>query len=597
MQLQSMQKGDYGMNTVHRREDYPRPQFERTFWINLNGEWDFELGDQGGRSGDDVGREGLFSRKIQVPFAYQSDLSGIGETEFHNIVWYRRTFAYDAQMDGRRTILHFGAVDYQAWIWVNGKLAGFHEGGHTPFSLEITELLVRGDNTIVVKVEDFNEDMSLPRGKQYWKPQSEHIFYTATTGIWQSVWLETVSSTYLNRVKHTPDIDQNEIHIALHVDGLDPSKETSVHIEISYEGQEVSKDIVFVRNKEEVRSIQLSNIMHTEEGLLWSPENPNLYDVEYIVRVDGVEVDRVSSYFGMRKISIDQGQILLNNRPYYMKMVLDQGYFPGGLLTAPSDDMLRKDVELTKAMGFNGARKHQKIEDPRYLYWCDRLGLLVWGEMASSFQYSDNYVRQMTQEWQEAIQRDYNHPCIVAWVPLNESWGFRNINVDSRQRAHSLTMYHLTKSLDSTRLVMSNDGWEHTCSDICTIHDYEYDESVLRERYANTKVTDQAPATRKIYATGYAYQGEPIIVSEFGGIAYQMSEQEGWGYSGANSEEDLLQRLAAVIRPLQQSSVVQGYCYTQFTDVEQEVNGLLTYNREPKVPLDVIKAMNEGRFS
>lgn len=584
------------MEHVNIRQDYPRPQFERSSWINLNGEWDFAFGDQGIASGEEISQDS-FTHKINVPFAYQAALSGIGETEFHNIVWYRRTFAFTEQMENKRTILHFGAVDYRAWVWVNGKWVGYHEGGHTPFSLEITEMLSRESNTILVKVEDFNEDMTLPRGKQYWKPQSEHIFYTATTGIWQSVWLETVSSTYLNHVKYTPDIDQDEIHIAFHVYGLDGSKEISVEVLISFEGRKVSRDMFFIHSREEARSIKLRNINSTEEGILWSPESPNLYDVEYVVYVDGQEVDRVSSYFGMRKISIENGQILLNNRPYYMKMVLDQGYFPGGLLTAPSDDMLRKDVELTKSMGFNGARKHQKIEDPRYLYWCDRLGLLVWGEMASSFQYSNTYVRRMTQEWQEAIERDYNHPCIVAWVPLNESWGFRNINVDAKQKAHSLMMYHLTKSLDSTRLAMSNDGWEHTCSDICTIHDYEYDEQVLRDRYADTKVTGQAPATRTVYATSFAYHNEPIIVSEFGGIAFRTHDQEGWGYSGADSEEDFLQRMTAVIRPLLQSPVVQGYCYTQFTDVEQEVNGLLTYDRQPKVPIEMIKAINEARFS
>jgi beta-galactosidase/beta-glucuronidase len=279
-----------------------------------------------------------------------------------------------------------------------------------------------------------------------------------------------------------------------------------------------------------------------------------------------------------------------------MKLVLDQGYYPDGNLTPPSDEAIRRDVELTKEMGFNGARKHQKLEDPRYLYWCDRLGLLVWGEAANAYAYSEEYVRRFTQEWQAGLERDYNHPSIVVWVPLNESWGVPNIAMDHRQQQHALAMYHLTKSLDPMRPVVSNDGWEMVSTDLFSIHDYEWRREVLEQRYSSAvKAVEGYPSNRKLTVEGYPYQGQPILVTEFGGIAYQKSQWEGWGYSGAVNDEDYAERLRAVIGPLLESGVVQGYCFTQLTDVEQEINGLLTYDRQPKLPLVQIKAINEGK--
>jgi len=298
----------------------------------------------------------------------------------------------------------------------------------------------------------------------------------------------------------------------------------------------------------------------------------------------------------MRKVSVEDGKFCLNNRPYFQKLVLDQGYFPDGNLTPPSDEAIKRDVELTKAMGFNGARKHQKLEDPRYLYWADKLGLLVWSEAANAYQYSEKYVRRFVNEWQEAMERDYNHPSIVAWVPLNESWGVPNIQIDKRQQQHALAMYHLTKSLDPMRLVVSNDGWELVTTDLFTIHDYEWRREVLEERYSTPeKAVSVMPANRRLSVGGYHYAGQPILVTEFGGIGYKKSEWEGWGYSGAENDEDYADRLRAVIHPLLESSVVQGICYTQLTDVEQEINGLLTYDRVPKIPVELVKQITEGK--
>jgi beta-galactosidase/beta-glucuronidase len=485
-------------------------------------------------------------------------------------------------------------------VWVNGKYIGSHEGGHVPFQLEVTEAVDAGKNELVVRVEDVTQDLDQPRGKQYWKEKSEGIFYTRTTGIWQTVWLEMVESSYIEKVKMTPDIDKDEIMMEYVVNGGSDSQ--FLEVEISFEGNLVASESLKLINNKGSRSIFLNDFHVHDEGRLWSPEHPNLYDVVFRLKDDRTVLDEVSSYFGMRKVSVENGKVMLNNRPYYMKLILDQGYFPDGLLTPPSDDAIRKDVELTKEMGFNGARKHQKIEDPRYLYWTDKLGLLVWGEMANSYTYTEGAVRRITDEWQKAIERDYNHPSIVAWVPINESWGVPKLLADKRQQDHTLAMYYLTKSLDSTRLVISNDGWEHTKSDICTIHDYESNKEVLKERYSTVeKIMEATPGSRLIYVPGHHYDGVPIQVSEFGGIAYKKSEWEGWGYSGASDDQDFAERYYDVVSALLESPLVQGFCYTQLTDVEQEINGLLTYDRKPKIDLEIIKEINEGhsvkRFS
>lgn len=581
------------------RSEYPRPQFVRQQWLCLNGEWEFAFDDA--RVGEnerwyEPSESAPFTRTIQVPFAFQSKLSGIGDPSFHDVVWYRRAIEIPGAWEGKRIVLHFGAVDYVAKVWVNGQLVAEHEGGHTPFRADITTALVQGSNAVVVRAEDFSRDVSLPRGKQYWLEHSASIFYTRTTGIWQSVWLEPVSEVYVDRVKLTPDIDRNEIQLRAFVGGLKASENLTLEVKISYQGKPVADDRVTVQHEEVQRTIGLNDFMDHGMGRLWSPEQPNLYDIEFRL-VQGDEVlDEVASYFGMRKISILNGKLCLNNRPYFQRLALDQGYFPEGVLTAPSDEALRRDVELAKELGFNGVRKHQKTEDPRFLYWCDRLGLLLWSEAANAYEYSEEYVRRFTKEWQEIIERDYNHPCIVAWVPLNESWGIPNVQIDKRQQQHGLAMYHLTKSLDVTRPVVFNDGWEHMTTDLVTIHDYESRQEVLEKRYETVESAISAmPGNRPIFVGGASYEGQPILVTEFGGIAFKRSEWEGWGYSGAENEEDFLRRLKAVVDPMFSSPIVQGYCYTQLTDVEQEINGLLTYDRRPKAPLEAIRKIMTGR--
>jgi beta-galactosidase/beta-glucuronidase len=586
------------------RPEYPRPQFRRPDWVNLNGEWRFAFDDEGvglARGWHRVGAEGLragdppFDRRIIVPFCYQSKLSGIGDTSFHDVVWYARTFESPlSDTTEERLLLHFGAVDYRATVWVNGAQVAEHEGGHTPFYADVTAALGDGENVVVVRAEDPSQDVTIPRGKQYWKEESEGIFYTRTTGIWQTVWLEPVSRRRIDTLRLTPDVDASSVHVEAGVEGFEPS--ASLQLIVELDGEVVLEDLVGLQSALVERSLpllrrgeapQTPHLAEWPAPALWSPEDPNLYDLrlELLDEVDEV-IDAVDSYFGMRKIEARDGQVFLNNRPYYQRLVLDQGYFPEGLLTAPTDDDLRKDIQLAKEMGFNGARKHQKVEDPRWLYWADALGFLVWGEMANAYQYSPDYVRRITGEWQEAVRRDYNHPCIVAWVPMNESWGVPELASDPSQVDHLLALYHLTRSLDRTRLVVSNDGWEHALTDLCTIHDYG-DAQDLASRYATPESSVSAcPARRSIYAQGHGYRGEPILITEFGGIAFSG---EGWGYSTVTDAEEFLGRYGSLIAALLGSEAIQGFCYTQLTDVEQEINGLLTYDRQPKVELARIR--------
>ena len=410
------------------RPEYPRPQFVRADWLNLNGDWrfDYDDGDLGLKEQWPAGH--TYSRSIVVPFAYQSRMSGIGETDFHDIVWYERTFEIPAEWVGKRVLLHFGAVDYQATVWVNGQFAAFHEGGHVPFSADVKHALQPGSNRVTVRAEDHSTDLEQPRGKQYWETKSASIFYTRTTGIWQTVWLEPVSETYLERFTLLPNIDTGEIALEFFV--AHPQPDLSIRALISRGGAAVAEQTIPLEAARTGASIVVGE---PEKLALWSPENPALYDLTLELWQGNTRLDNVASYFGMRKIATDGGKVLLNNQPYYMRLVLDQGYSPESLLTFPSDEAIRRDVELTKAMGFNGARKHQKVEEPRYLYWADQLGLLVWGEMANAYAYSAAAVQKITHEWQQAIMRDFNHPCIIAWVPINESWGVPDLKHDGRQ--------------------------------------------------------------------------------------------------------------------------------------------------------------------
>lgn len=577
------------------RQEYPRPQFIRNDWLSLNGEWDFAFDDQHQGLKQKWYQGGAFPLKITVPFVYQSRLSGIGDVSFHDWVWYRKNFRPSNEVKDKRVILHFGAVDYDSRIWVNGQLACMHQGGQSSFSVDITDLIYPGDNEICVLTQDYFEDLTLPRGKQYWKEKGEVMWFTNMTGIWQPVWLEFVNDVHLQRVRYTPHLDTNEIEMQMFMQGWDPEQKMQLNTQISFAGKTIATDCLAINESVESRRINLRDFNDHGLGRWWSPEKPNLYDVEFTLTVDGKVVDTVKSYFGMRKISVENGKLFLNNKPYCMKLVLDQGYYPDSLLTPPTDDSIHNDVELCKAMGFNGMRKHMMVADPRYLYWCDKLGVLVWGEMAGAYVYSEEYAYRMTKEWMEVIERDYNHPCIVVWVPLNESWGVPDINFNEKQQHHAQTLYHLTKSVDSTRLVISNDGWEHCQSDLCTIHDYEKSSGKLQERYTSIdNVLTDLPGGKFIYVPGFEYRSEPVLVSEFGAINYHCNKAAPVVYPKAENDHEFIQRLVDVINPLLTSKLVQGYCYTQLTDTETEICGLLTWDRQPKVSLEIIRRINEG---
>ena len=548
------------------RSEYPRPDFRREGWLCLNGQWEFSIG------------EPTFRQTITVPYACEAPLSGINDKGFHETVWYRRTFTLPREMLGKRILLHFGAVDYVCDAWVNGQLVCSHTGGQTGFEADITEALQDGENTLQVRAWDDYRDPAMPRGKQYWELESKGMYYSRTTGIWQSVWREAVEPLHLVRCHITPDLDARTVSFEYQLS----QDAREVSFAVSFRGEPVAELTVPYDRRNPRAMLCLETAW--KEDMVWSPENPSLLDVRITLRDEHGITDVVDTYFGMRKVSFENGQFMLNNRPYYQKLVLDQGYWEESLMTAPTDEAFVRDIQLTKAMGFNGVRKHQKVEDPRYLYHADRLGLLVWGEIGSAYVFTKEFVSRISSEWTEAVLRDYNHPCIVVWTPMNESWGVRDVKTDSAQQAHCNAMMQLTKALDPTRPVIDNDGWEHTCGDLITLHDYTQDGQQLKKMFGTLDAIlelKMKPHDKGLFADGYGYRGQPILLSEFGGVKFEDPAQ----FAGL---------LAEVIGAVRESPLIQGCCYTQLTDIENERNGLLTYQREPKIPLETICAINRG---
>lgn len=584
------------MTTKKYIKDYPRPQFVRDDWTMLNGEWAFGFDDN--NEGEGKGWPVQFGgdRIITVPFSYETPASGIGEPEHHPYVWYQRMMDIPESMAGKSVILHFQAVDYIAKVWVNGQYVGLHQGGYSAFSFDITSYVVYGgSNSVTVKAED-SMDAAQPRGKQRWERDSFECFYVQTTGIWQTVWLEYVDSVYIEAVKMTPDIDSRKLMLDYQVKGDLSAGDIRLETTISLRGERIKRLSLDIDRP----WLQLEiDLLHEKNGpwkmSYWTPATPNLYDVEFVLYRGDMKLDHVYSYFGMRKISTRDGQVLLNNEPIYQRLLLDQGYWPESHLTPPSEEAMLQDIDAVLAMGYNGVRKHMKVEDPRFLYWCDVKGLLVWSEMAATFEFNDNAIQRFTSEWVDIVRQYYNHPSIITWVPFNESWGIMNVAKDRRQQAFTESIYHLTKSIDPTRLVVSNDGWEHTVSDILTLHDYVESGAEFRQRYSDKESIVQNRIAFNVkkyaFADGYRYAGQPIILSEFGGVAFK--NKTGWGYGNQEvTEESFLNRLQELHEAVKATDYIAGYCYTQITDVQQEANGLLTEERELKVPLEAVKALN-----
>ncbi|MDB5913218.1 MAG: putative b-glycosidase, Glycoside Hydrolase Family 2, partial [Ramlibacter sp.] len=474
---------------------YPRPQLRRADWTSLNGTWRFRFDDAAclGCPAD----IGDWPQEITVPYPPESKASGIGDRGFHMACWYERDF--ELQPGDDRVILRFGAVDYSARVWVNGQLAATHEGGHTPFFADITEMLdASGKQTVTVRAEDDPFDLTKPRGKQDWQLEPHSIWYPRTTGIWQTVWLERVHPTHIGKIRWTPKVEGFQIGLEARIENAG-TDDLSLELELKHGDRLLAKDRYRVVDGEVDRFVVLSDpgIDDFRNELLWSPERPTLLDATLRLWRGGEMVDEVQSYTALRSANVLRERFMLNGRPYVLRMVLDQGYWPDTLLAAPSDEALKRDVELAKAMGFNGVRKHQKIEDPRYLYWADKLGLLVWGEMPSAYRFTRTAIKRTVQEWTEAIDRDYSHPCIIVWVPYNESWGVPELPSVQAHRHAVEALYHLTKTLDQTRAVIGNDGWESSATDIIGIHDYDSNLEHIRQRYGPEVERDQLFGQRR----------------------------------------------------------------------------------------------------
>ncbi len=578
---------------------HPRPLLRRASWVSLDGEWQFAKDPEARLTRETV----PWKEKILVPFAPETQASGIGDTGFCNAFWYRRTFVKPPLQHGERLILNFGAVDYAASVWVNGHLVARHDGGYTPFRADITPHL-HGDyeQEIVVRAEDDPLDLAKPRGKQDWKLEPHSIWYPRTSGIWQTVWLEAVPTTRISDLTWRTSLHRWEIALDLRISGQ-TDEVLRVSVKLKAGDALLTDDTYAVANGEVHRRLALSDpgIDDFRNELLWSPERPTLIEASIeLWGGRGEKLDHVYSYTALRSIDAQGDRIVLNGRPYPLRLVLDQGYWPKTGLTAPDDAALRRDVELVKAMGFNGVRKHQKLEDPRFLYWADRLGLLVWEEMPSCYRYTQEAIGRLTREWMDAIHRDRSHPCIIAWVPFNESWGVPNLPESLEERHWVQALYHLTHTLDPTRLVIGNDGWESVATDIIGIHDYDWDPERLRRRYSQRDATarlfrHERPGGRILVLEHRQDREHPIVLSEFGGISESTKEGD-WGYSKVKSREELGQRYAKLMEAVRSLETFSGFCYTQLTDTYQEANGLLTMDREPKFPLDEMAKATRGDF-
>ncbi|WP_080872679.1 glycoside hydrolase family 2 protein [Oceanobacillus timonensis] len=581
---------------TYQRTEYPRPQFQRTSWKNLNGTWKFAFDDENIGEKEQWTNKPSFTTDIQVPFTYETKASGIGEEDFHPYVWYQKTFEIPEDEIGKRTILRFQASDYLTKVWVNGHYIGNHIGGNASFSFDITNAVdYKTKNELVVKVED-SMSCYQPRGKQRWRDENFGCWYVQTTGIWQTVWLEFLNKVNIDNVKITPEFDAHSVHFDYTLSGSF-GRECDLETTISFLGETVKQFSMKPDRSNMSFLVDLHTDLHEWKIKHWSPQHPNLYDVTFRLFENGRLVDEVDSYFGMRKISIKDGQVLLNNVPIYQKLILDQGYWADTMLTPPSDDAIIEDIEKTMEMGFNGVRKHQKLEDERFLYWCDKKGLLVWSEMAATYEFSDEAVENFTKEWLEIVQQHYNHPSIITWVPFNESWGVPNISTNKQQQVFTESIYYLTKSIDSQRPVIVNDGWEHTISDIIALHDYEELGEEFLERYKDKDkiLNNELPHNNHKYAfaNGYKYEGQPIMITEYGGIAF--NDESGWGYGNqVNTEKEFLNRYQSITDAIKSTPYINGYCYTQITDVQQEINGLLKEDRTPKIELEKIKAVNDS---
>lgn len=620
---------------------HPRPAFRRIdqSWTSLDGKWKFAYDDEDKFLTNHASPklDEVEWREIVVPYVYQTSASSIDEQTAHPIVWYTTTIHSEtiASLKNNklndRILLHFEAVDYEAIVWIDDHYVGKHRGGHAPFDFDVSDHLFGGnDSKIVVRVWDAPSDLTQPRGKQYWGPKPEGIFYTPSTGIWQSVWLESVPAARIGdssagTIIRSNDIDSGEVHLEIAVVGRVP-KGCSVSVSAAFanilpvaepEDVEVNvetglakmtlclrlKDKDLARLREDfLNANPLSDATCWKDKLaLWSPEHPMLYELTITLEDHQKEnLDAVEIFVGMRSLAWDNddGTFRLNGKPYFQALVLDQGYWPGTNMTPPDANACRNDILLAKAMGFNGCRKHQKVESRDFLYWADKLGFLVWGEMANAYEFSAQYMDKFDQEWKEAVKRDMNHPCLVAWTPINETWGYGNLANSEIEQNHIRSLYYMTKAIDPTRPINDNCGWEHVCTDLTTFHDYS-DGPQLTEICSSMDRILEPHGGRAMFVGGAKHkQGAPVICTEFGGVNIQPQKGEkeisgSWGYTTASDAVDLLDRVRKLMLGVVEGGHCCGFVYTQLTDIEQETNGLYTFDRKEKLPAGEVKKIIE----
>lgn len=576
--------------------NHPRPLMTRPSWRDLSGAWEFAFDE------DEIGIAEKWWEKerlpltIQVPFAYQAPLSGINDKGIHEVVWYALDLDPTEEERANDLLLHFGAVDYACTIWFNGQEIGGNRGGHVPFEIDIKPYLRDGVNRLVLRVVD-RQSTDQARGKQASTGIPRSCDYYCTTGIWQRVWLESVPQLRIDVVKIVPKLDPDRLEIEVHLHAHAGNYRIETH------QMEIGRSKTFpIKGSSSARFT-----LDVPATRRWSPEEPNLHGLKIRLYKDSTLLDEIHTYAGVREATVDGNKFLLNGKPTFLKMILDQGYWEDGGLTPPDGAALKKDVELTKAMGFNGARKHQKVEDPRWLTWCDRLGILTWGEMANARTWSFDAEEAFTAEWERAVRRDMSHPCVVTWVPINESWGVPDLGkLNGPQFAFIERLASLTRRLDPSRLVVDNDGWEHTdVSDLAAIHDYTATGDGLRERWGNGKMPDRTWGNGSLahFVGDAKYRGQPVVLSEVGGfllVPSDVSEDEldrlYTAYGSHRTPEELLAKYRDIMQALADIGNLAGFCYTQLTDIEQEINGLLYYNREPKVPVAEIAKIHRECF-
>ncbi len=566
------------------RNEYPRPGMVRSNWINLNGQWQFEIDNAKVGFAKKFYEKDTLESEITVPFCPESKLSGIGHTDFMNCVWYKKRF--NLCRDNKNVILHFGAVDYFATVYVNGKQAGTHRGGYTSFSIDITEYVTDGENVITVCAEDDVRSGNQPAGKQSNTLNSHGCLYTRTTGIWQTVWLELVESCHVKNLKITTDIDIPSVNLSVSLSKMLP--DTRLTAEAFWNGESVGKESV------SIMSAQLNFGIRLSQKHLWELGKGGLYDLKITVESSEKVYDEIESYFGLRCVSLDGRAFRLNGKTVFGRWVLDQGFYPDGIYTAPDDEALKNDIVYSMQLGFNGARLHEKVFEERFLYWADKLGYMVWGEHA-------NWGLNITEtgrtdafltEWIEAVERDFNHPSIIGWCPFNETWDYNGKKQDNDILR---TVYRVTKALDPTRPVIDTSGNYHVETDIFDVHDYEQDPELFASYYAKLAdgILEDQIYRNPSQKNKQQYNGtDPTFVSEYGGI--QWSDQEGsWGYGNApKTEVEFIARYEGLTNALLDNPYMLGFCYTQLYDVEQEQNGLMTYERKFKFDPEIFRKIN-----